>query len=126
MPATNQKAVTTINASQKSTSMAPSPRPVSTDINPRSSSPGSRPIAISNIQRTPQATNTAEPAAAQSAAIVQKLSSRKRTSSDVLAPRKRRRQELLDITNSNARREGTSKRVIKASARQQAAIEGYQ
>ena len=104
----------------------PSPRPASTDINPRSSSPGSQPATITNIQPTPPVTNTVEPTSAQSAIIAQKLSSRKRRSSNVLAPRKQRRQELLDITNSNARWEGTSKRVIKASARQQAATEGYQ
>ena len=107
------------NASQDSTPMPPP----STDTNTTSSL--SQPT-ITNIQQTPPAPNSADPAAAESPDIVQTVRSRKRTSSEVLAPRKQRRQELLDITNSNARREGTSKRVIKASARQQAATEGFQ
>ena len=123
--ASNQTVVTTTNASQDSTPMPPpSPRPASTDRNTISSSL-SQPT-ITNIQQTPPAPNSADPAAAESPDIVQTVRSRKRTSSEVLAPRKQRRQELLDITNSNARREGTSKRVIKASARQQAATEGLQ
>jgi len=36
---------------------------------------------------------------------------------------KKRRVHLLDITNSNARRDGTNKRVFKESARQKAARE---
>ena len=85
------------------------------------SSSFSQPTMISTQQRstTPNTPCTAivgPPAAAQI------VNSRKHTPSKSLIPRKRR-QELLDITNINIRREGTNKRIIKESASQKAARE---
>jgi len=82
---------------------------------------------VTNLQHTPATPNSrslAEPPVTgqlvSSTAEVTTL--RKRICSEPSAPRKRRK-ELLDITNSNVLRAGTNKRVIKESARQKAARE---
>jgi len=92
-------------------------------MNTNATSSFSQPAMI-HIQ---QASTIPSTAIAGQPPMAQTVHLRKRTHPESLIPYKRRRQVLLDITNSNIRREGTNKRIIKESTRQKAAREdiGY-
>jgi hypothetical protein len=82
---------------------------------------------VTNLHHTPATPNSRGLTESQMtgqlvSSIAEVITLRKRTYSEPSAPRKRRK-ELLDITNLNALRAGTNKRIIKESTRQKAAME---